>query len=538
MRSNTPRIPTENEKSVMRTSLATRSLLAICALHAWGWMTLSSTMSLAQPPVADAVQSATPAPPNPPEESKKQPKEIVAIVGGDIITVTRGTIRKGTILIEDGKITSVASDVDVPANAKKIDATGKVVTPGFTAIAMSGVGLSGGGGPPVGAGSPTNRNAGRLVDELNPYDRNIKLLLAAGITSGCIQVRAPGGRRGRRAPEEGFELTERFPGFDPEEKELEGTLPDDVRFFGQAVQLCPCCSLPILPTEPITSPPPAEIAPQMSSVIKMSYGSLSGMFLKEVAFLELTPGALTGASNQAAWREQIANAKKYLADQSKHEQSVREGRREQPPRKPVSDEIISLVKRDIALRLPANRVSEILEQAKLAKELNYRLVIKGGLEGWVIPQEIAEAGAALTITPRNRREARFGEEKSSGSWIELPRVLEESGIPFAVEALEDAVSLGGIAGRDLTSLPLEAAFAVRGGASESRALAAITIVPATLLGLQDRIGSIEAGKDADLLILNGQPLDYRTYVETALVNGRVAYVRSEDRIVPVYERNK
>lgn len=541
MKSNTLLIPTQNEKSFMRTSLATRSLFAVWAIQAWGWMSLSCTTTLAQPPVSDAVQTATPAAPsspNQPDESKKPPKEIVAIVGGDIITVTRGTIRKGTILIEDGKITSVANDVDIPANAKKIDATGKVVTPGFTAISMSGVGLSGGGGPPIGAGPPASRNAGRLVDELNPYDRNIKLLLAAGVTSGCIQVRAPGGRRGRRAPEEGFELTERFPGFDPDEKELEGTLPDDVRFYGQAVQLCPCCSLPILPTEPITSPPPAEIAPQMSSVIKMSYGSLSGMFLKEVAFLELTPGALTGAGNQAAWREQIANAKKYLADQAKHEQAIREGRREQPPRKPVSDEILSLVKRDIALRLPANRVSEILEQVELSKELNYRLVIKGGLEGWVIPQEIAEAGAALTITPRNRREARFGEEKSSGSWIELPRVLEESGIPFAVEALEDAVSLGGIAGRDLTSLPLEAAFAVRGGASESRALAAITIVPATLLGLQDRIGSIEVGKDADLLILNGQPLDYRTYVETALVNGRVAYVRSEDRIVPVYERNK
>ena len=115
-------------------------------------------------------------------------------------------------------------------------------------------------------------------------------------------------------------------------------------------------------------------------------------------------------------------------------------------------------------------------------------------------------------------------------------MLEQSGIPFAVEPLEDAVSAVGLAGRDLTSLPLEAAFAVRGGASESRALAAITIVPATMLGLQDRIGSIEVGKDADLLILNGPPLDYRTYVESAMVNGKVVFTRPEDKVLPVYDR--
>jgi len=471
-----------------------------------------------------------------PPATPPAPKQVIAIVGGDIITVTRETIRKGTLLVEDGKITKVGKDIEIPSNATKIDATGKVVTPGFTAITMSGVGISGGGAP---AGpSPGSRSTGGLVDELNPFDRNIQLSLAAGITSGCIQVRAAAGGRGRRAPDEALEVTERFPGFDPDEKELENMEPEDIRAFGEAVTLCPCCSLPILPTEPITSPAPAEIVPQKSSVIKLSYGSLEGMFVKDVAFLELTPGALTGATNQAAWRDQIAKAKKYLIDQAKHEQATREGKREQPPRKPVGDEVLSLVKRDIALRIPANRVSEILEQVELAKELNYRLILKGGVEAWVVPQALSEAGVGLTITPRIRREPRFGEEQSSGSWIELPRVLEATGIPFAVEALDGAVSVGGLAGRDLTSLPLEAAFAVRGGATESRALAAITIVPATMLGLQDRIGSIEVGKDADLLILNGNPLDYRTYVETAMVNGRTVYQRDKDRVVPVYDRNK
>jgi imidazolonepropionase-like amidohydrolase len=140
------------------------------------------------------------------------------------------------------------------------------------------------------------------------------------------------------------------------------------------------------------------------------------------------------------------------------------------------------------------------------------------------------------MTPRNRRSATFGEEDSSGTWIEMSRVLEQTGVPFSLGTLSSSISLNGLAGRDLTSLPLEAAFAVRGGASERTALAALTIVPARQLGLQDRLGSLEVGKDADLLIFDGDPLDYRTYVETALVSGRTVYERAVDKVLPVYDR--
>ena len=125
-----------------------------------------------------------------------------------------------------------------------------------------------------------------------------------------------------------------------------------------------------------------------------------------------------------------------------------------------------------------------------------------------------------------------GKEDSSGGSIETSAHLEKAGVAFAVAPLNTSVSLDGIPGRDLTSLAIEAAFAVRGGCSEQTALEALTINPARMLGLADRIGSIEEGKDADLLILDGPPLDYRTYVETAVVGGRIYYDRDRDKIYP------
>ena len=173
---------------------------------------------------------------------------------------------------------------------------------------------------------------------------------------------------------------------------------------------------------------------------------------------------------------------------------------------------------------------------ELSDELGYKLCLQGVTEGWLVSDLLAEHDVSVSITPRSRRNARLGEEATSGSWVEMPRVLQEAGVPFAVAALTSSISLNGLAGRDLTSLPLEAAFAVRGGCSEAEALKAITLTPAKIFRLHDRIGTIEVGKDADLLILDGSPLDYRTYVQTAIVNGGIAYQRDRDRAYPVFEK--
>jgi imidazolonepropionase-like amidohydrolase len=441
----------------------------------------------------------------------KNKSKVVAVVGGDVYTVTREVIRNGTVLVKDGKIVAVGQDVKVPEGATVIDAKGKYVTPGFVAVSMAGVGIRGAGaGQGRGRGGPPAAGAaGKLADSLDPFDRNMKFCLGVGITTGCVEV--AGGAGGRRRGRDEADDT----------------------------QVCPCCGLTVLPTEPITPRAPTAPAPRRHAVLKMAYGDLDAMLVKESPFHHLPSSGLAGALNRYNWRQSVKDARKYLADLAAHEKSVKDGEATRPPRKTVSDEMIQLVKKEIPLRTDASSVTQMRDMIKLAKELDYRLVLEDVHEGWLMPEELAEAKVSVLLTPRGRRRATPGREDTSGSSIETSARLEKAGVPFAVATQMNNVSLDGVyGGRDLTGLPLEAAFAVRGGCSEKVALAGLTIVPARMLGLDKRVGSIEAGKDADLLILNGPPLDYRTYVEVALVGGKAVYDRDKDRVYPTFQRKR
>jgi imidazolonepropionase-like amidohydrolase len=271
----------------------------------------------------------------------------------------------------------------------------------------------------------------------------------------------------------------------------------------------------------------------------MAYDDLDAMLVKETPFHHLPSTGLAGALNRYNWRQSVKDARKYLADLAAHEKSVKDGEATRPPRKTVSDEMIQLVKKEIPLRTDASSVTQMRDMIKLARELDYRLVLEDVHEGWLMPEELAEAKVSVLLTPRGRRRATPGREDTSGSSIETSARLEKAGVPFAVATQMNNISLDGVyGGRDLTGLPLEAAFAVRGGCSEKAALAGLTIVPARMLGLEKRVGSIEEGKDADLLILNGPPLDYRTYVEVALVGGKAVYDRDQDRVYPTFQRKR
>ncbi|WP_169975639.1 amidohydrolase family protein [Tautonia rosea] len=523
------------------------------------------------------AQSESATEPN--DEEKEGPSgPVLAIVGGDIETVTQGTIRRGTILVQDGKILAVGQSVEVPEGAEVIDAAGKVITPGFVTLDMSGVGL----GPAVRTRAIGSSNT--VADALDPFDRNIKFCLGAGITTGAVQVGSTSGFRFRFESGPGsadpgpIELTledlmtlyhegqigqdvlDHLIGHasehDHAEEEAQGASlglfaggdgpgmvsPFDNRFFSEIDRsgACAHCSATVMETlpEPLAPPSPVRPRPNNHAVIKLTYGEISGMLVAEDPFYSLPPSSLVGPFNLYSWRENIKKARNYLEELAQYEADKEAGKKGiKEPRKPVDDGLIRLVKKEIPLRIPVDSADGIRSMVALAQELDYRLVIDGAAESWVVAEELGKAGVPVVLTPRSRRRPQPGRDDSTGTSIETPGILQRASVSFAVTALSSGVSLNGLAGRDLTSLPLEAAFAVRGGADESTALAALTIVPARILGLDGRIGSIEEGKDADLLILDGGPLDYRTYVETAIVDGRIRYQRAEDRVYPVFERN-
>ena len=485
------------------------------------------------------------------KKDEKEKEKVLVIQGGDIQTVTDGVIREGTLIIRDGKIDEMGSDLEIPEGAIVIDATGKRLTPGFVAMNVSRLGLA--------------RSTGELSDSLDPFDRNMKLALGVGITTAAVQTSGGSGRRrfsvspeatktngdfGKAdnliagepdiaigVPSEamnlGFIGDNRFVGLDPDRASILQNAAQATLDFGTFESVCPCCGIAIRPTEPIKDPKPQAAKPSSTAVVKMSFGSLDRMFVKKNPFYSLPRGSLRTALAKDTWRNQFKIARDYLKKQAEHEAAIKAGKKNTPPRKPVTDDFLDLVQGKKPMRMSAPTASEMRDMIALADELDYKVSFDQTVEAWMVTDELSKAGASVTITPRASRRPNFGEEGRSGSWVETPRVLEESGIPFAVTALSSSISLGGIAGRDLTSLPLEAAFLVRGGATSQEALEALTISPAKMLGIEDRVGSLEVGKDADILILTGDPLDYRTYVETAVVNGRVAYERTKDRVLPL-----
>lgn len=479
------------------------------------------------------------------EDKDKEEEPVLAIVGGDIHTVSGPMIRQGTILVQDGKILDVGHSIKVPDDATVIDASGKTISPGFVAISMRGVGLR---------TTPAQRE--KLADALDPFDRNIKYSLGVGITTGCIEMTTGRGFGRRRAEDEAGGPADIFIGLeDPIEEQLTESMLD---FGDEDTALCPCCGLPVIPTEPITPAPPTRAQPRKMAVLKMSFGNLDAMLTKETAFYSPSPGALNGALQRHNWRvemkkaknaikkEKEADAKKKTASKDATKKTTKgttdskkkttaTATASRTARSRTRPELKQLLNREIAMRIRANTVDEIRDMVELAQEIGYDIIIEGGIEAWVLGQELGASDVSVIYTPRQRRSAQPGREDSTGSNVESPRIFQESGVPFAVAAMGNSISLNGLAGRDLTSLPLEAAFAVRGGADERTALEAMTIVPARMMGLEDRIGSIEKGKDADILILNGNPLDYRTYVEQAIVAGKVSYDRDEDRVYPVDE---
>lgn len=178
--------------------------------------------------------------------------------------------------------------------------------------------------------------------------------------------------------------------------------------------------------------------------------------------------------------------------------------------------LLPVIRRELPLKIHAHRADDILTAIRIAKEFNLRITLDHCTEGYMITdllkQGISDTGAGIII----------GTLFSDRSKIELrnlsfkaPKKLYDSGIEFAMMTDHPVIPE--------QYLPVCAAIAVREGLPEYEALKSITINAARITGIDDRVGSLAVGKDADIAVFNGHPLDFRTRCVMTLINGVVCH---------------
>ena len=258
-----------------------------------------------------------------------------------------------------------------------------------------------------------------------------------------------------------------------------------------------------------------------NAVIKPALGEPDLMVVKEPA--ALTVAWSSAAPERIGFEQTLDRTRKWIKDGQKTPA---------PAPQPVVDALL----RKIPVRISASSRNDVASALRFAKQWDVKLVLLDCYEAWTLTEDVAAAGAVCVMEPRTRRWPEAGSEWTAGSNIEGCAMLEKAGAKFCVlppggfGQIGWAISLGGIAGRDLLTYSFEGAFAVRGGASEDAALRAITLTAAETLGVEDRVGSLTPGKDADIVVWQGDPLDYRMNVETTIVSGRVLYERSKSKL--------
>ena len=387
---------------------------------------------------------------------------MLAIKGGKIYTITKGVIDEGTILIEDGKIKSVGKSVKVPEGAEIIDATGKVVMPGLVE-AHCHIGIW---EEKIGwAGSDGNE----ATDPATPHVRALDGI-KANADEGGLQA----------ALETGITTAQILPG---SANVIGGT--------GVVIKTAPKVVID-------------EMVIRNPSGMKIAFGEnpmrVYGVEQKK------TPSTRMGVAG--VLREWLQKAKSYMEKKERF--------KDQPEKLPEVDlrlEALELVlKREIPLRAHAHRADDIATAVRITEEFDIEISWEHATEGHRVAEWIAEKGIPAVWGPSLTARSKWEMRELS---FATPKALYEAGVKFAIQT--DAV------GSTIAFLPLCAGMAVKHGLPYDEALKAITITPAEIIGVDNRVGSIEKGKDADLRILDGDPLELRTKVEMVIIDGEIVH---------------
>ncbi|MFH1884145.1 MAG: amidohydrolase family protein [Planctomycetota bacterium] len=414
--------------------------------------------------------------------------ENIAIQGGNILTISGDVIEHGTILIKDGKVEALGRDVVIPSDTRTIDAKDKFVMPGRIDaqsrlyVIESELNESRAIAPDL-----------NILDALDPFIKEYQEVLAQGVTTIYV---TPGshsllGGRGAVLKLNGSKTANKM------------VLKADVAIKGVIGISSNNQSSSLRRLEHYSSVREALIATQAYIQEKRKYEQ------------ELSEYKKKKADKQKKDDEQEKGKKDDEQEKGKKEKPKRPAK---PKRNPTYEILAKVLRKEIPLQIEAHRVDDILNALRLADEFDFTLILDKCTEGYMIADEIARRKVPVIVGP------------VSTSFVDMPKLeYRNHDMRNAAILSKEGVKLAlGVSGRDGASskfIALAAAMAVANGMDKDIALRAITLTPAEILGVADRIGSLEAGKDADIVILSGHPLDTFTQVEMVLIEGKTVYER-------------
>jgi imidazolonepropionase-like amidohydrolase len=385
----------------------------------------------------------------------------VAITGGRVVPITGPDIGRGTVLIEDGRISAVGDSVEIPDGAEVIDAAGSWILPGFIdAHAHVGVSEEAEGW----AGQDTNEMTEpvtaqvRAIDAINPADLGFRDAISGGVLAVNVN------------PGSGNPI---------------GGQTVALKCWGRTVD---------------------EMALRQPSGMKSALGENPKRVYGEQ---KKTPSTRLGTA--AVIRGALVAAANYL------ERIDAEERKPEAERKPVERDLkleaLGLVlRKQIPWRQHCHRADDIATAIRIADEFGYDLVIDHGTEAHLLADLIAARGTPVIIGPLFTSRSKVELRNRS---LANPGRLAKAGVTIAITTDHPVVPIN--------FLVHQASLAVKDGLDRENALRALTINPARIAGIDGRLGSIEPGKDADLVIWSGDPLDVLSRAVRVFVDGIEIY---------------
>ena len=412
--------------------------------------------------------------------------QTVALTGGLVLPISSEPVEGGTVLIVDGRIAAVGADVAIPAGAEVVDVTGSVVMPGII-DAMSYYGV---------AGEDMNEVPNPLTPELR--------IIEAFAPFGAFGAGAAGEIRVRELLQGG--VTAMYIG------------PGDATVLGG-----------------------------QGAVVKSAGERFGDLIVREPAAIDITLGGRPASTYRdmsrspstrmavvSQLRELLVKAQEWVESGAGSEGGgggdAGAGGANAAPRNLGMEALGRLLRGEIPARVQANASRDIRVAIELAEEFGFELVIDGGAGAHQMRDELADRGIPVVLGPLSHPYISGEEIPDPGDYGGVDERnavwLNEAGVHISFASFSRSFgSFGaGVAGQWLL---IDASIALGHGMSRADVLRALTLSPAEVLGVSDRLGSLEVGKDADVVVFDGDPLSIRTWASRVYVGGRLVHERQD-----------